>query len=209
MHRSSLVAALVLCTVATFFSNSLSGAPIATIVVDKETHFTLTGMGAMFGHDKTATFVSGLKISASKFWAFNLSVVEGILGGVETVTVLGSVQHRKSPSGHGDGAGPTIDFKMFISADGPLLSEAAPGPKEHGRHRHTDNLTGRLQGAAAGNKFHAYNFNIDVQHCPEQTCDRDVIPVNQTVELTRVPEPATFASLLGAALVLVAVRRRR
>jgi len=108
--------------------------------------------------------------------------------------VSGTVQHIKSPTGHGDGAGLPFPFTMSINAGGPLNDALAPPPKIHGVHiegDHTDTMTGALGDVAFGLIFHefsSYSFNIDLRHCSSPCPVGE--PLQTPITLEQVPEPA-------------------
>ncbi|MBI4889406.1 MAG: PEP-CTERM sorting domain-containing protein [Acidobacteria bacterium] len=143
-------------------------APIVTNTVDTETAFTLVGHGGMYNTVTTWNFAP--YTSPSGFWFLQLTVVEGqSFFNNDVVTVTGTVQHLKSPTGHGDGPGFAIPFTMTINASGPL-NDAFLAGKAHGGH--SDSASGALSGISTpynliAYQFSSYDFNIDVRHVPE------------------------------------------
>ncbi|MCX6596707.1 MAG: PEP-CTERM sorting domain-containing protein [Acidobacteria bacterium] len=183
-----------------FLPASLPAGVIVQNTVDDETAFTIVGKGTAYSTLGAISF--GNYFSPSGFWFMSLTVDQGDDGGIiadDMVTVTGTIQHRKSPTGHGDGAGLPIAFSMSIDAGGPLAAGVGPIVRSHGAH--TNTLTGALSGVAFGifkQEFSSYEFNVDVRHCSSPCPIGQLLP--NPITLEPVPEPSTIA-LLGSALV--------
>ena len=193
-----------------FLPASLPAGVMVQNTVDDETAFTIVGKGTAYPALNTWAFPN--YFSPSGFWFLSLTVTEGddgaIIGPDDKVTVSGTIQHLKSPTGHGDGAGLPIAFSMSIDAGGPLAAGAGPIIKSHGAH--TNTLTGALTGIAVGifqREFSSYEFNVDVRHCSSPCPIGQLLPF--PITLTPAPEPAAWIPLGGVLLVAAIVRRWR
>ena len=189
---------------------SLPAGVMVQNTVDDETAFTIVGKGTAYPTLSTRIFPN--YFSPSGFWFLSLTVTEGDDGGLigpdDKVTVSGTIQHRKSPTGHGDGAGLPIPFSMSIDAGGPLAGAAGPIVKVHGAH--TDTLTGSLTGISIGiiqREFSSYEFNVDVRHCSSPCPIGQLLPV--PITLTPVPEPAMLMPLGASLLAALTLGVRR
>ncbi|PWV64438.1 hypothetical protein [Plasticicumulans acidivorans] len=160
------------------FCSMVMAGPVAAdlkfrISVDAQEQFTILAsdsdpITANFTHNQNG-------VSPSGFWDYDINFSEiekpSFLDPNDKLVVTGTVQHVKSPTGHGDGAGTPIAFRITLDADkanNNSVKKAIPKPpKAHGSHKDVLVVT-----ALAATEHHtfvqdeilSYEVNIDVKH---------------------------------------------